>query len=152
MRANYYTFVNMQALKPSLRVPNACNKYHFVNMPFFCPARPPSRPPPRSQVRARRLSVPTARLTAHPQACPCAKLPTTRPGNSRCRLHARAAIAIGFTGSAQDAFESMLESNFGPLSHNESQPSSQDRQKQKQNTYFAITYHNVVGSRLVPVV
>ena len=46
----------------------------------------------------------------------------------------------------------MLESNFGPLAQNESQPSPQDQQKQKQNTYFAITYHDVVGFRLISVV
>ena len=46
----------------------------------------------------------------------------------------------------------MLESNFGTLAQNESLPSPQDQQNQKQNTYFAITYHNVVGSRLTSVV
>ena len=46
----------------------------------------------------------------------------------------------------------MLESNFIPLAQDESQPSPQDQQKQKQNIYFAITYYDVVGFRLKSVV
>ena len=46
----------------------------------------------------------------------------------------------------------MLESNFIPLAQDESKPSPEDQQKQKQNTYFAITYHDVVGFRLISVV
>ena len=47
----------------------------------------------------------------------------------------------------------MLESNQRrPPALNESQPLPQDQQKQKQNTYFAITYHDMVGFRLMFVV
>ena len=46
----------------------------------------------------------------------------------------------------------MLETNFGPLAHMSLSLALKTNKNQKQNTYFAITYHDVVGFRLRSVV